>query len=146
LAHAVTFVVAAAVASPLVTVDEERTFPLSRYPMFAFGRSPREALPYAEVTLDDGTTRRLGYTWWTAGGVGTARNQLERMEKAPPGTRRAFCNQLAGRVAASDAGWASQASSIRIATGTFAPRKLVRDGDTRPLHSVDVVTCKVPRP
>ncbi len=141
-AHLATVAVAAGVLSVRTFADDERAFPLSRYPMFAFHRPGQEPLPYVEVVLDDGSRRRLGFEWWTAGGVGTARNQLERLRSAPASRRLQFCRSLAGRVAASGEPWAARVERVTIQRGRFEARRVIHDGDATPVTTEELVSCE----
>lgn len=145
LAHLASALVLGGVLTVVPFKDDERWFPLSRYPMFAFNRPNRETLPYVDVVLADGDRRRLGYTWWTAGGVSTARNQLERMEDGPRGPQSVFCNRVAARIAASTDTWARQAKTVQVRSGTFQARRIIHDSDASPRTTRTLAECPVVR-
>jgi hypothetical protein len=132
-----------AVLAALILPADERSFPLSRYPMFATGRPRRERLPFVEVDRENGARILLGVHAWTDGGGSVGRNELQRALRAPPAEQRAICERLAARVAVSDDVAASGARQLRIVEGTFDRRASLVDG--APLHRRTVASCPVVR-
>jgi len=138
-AAAVSVVLVAATASPVVREPRDDGFPLSTYPMFASKRPTQMTLDYALGVTATGERRYLTPRLVGSSEVLQAMQVIHRARATR--SLPALCEAIAARVAGDDD--YADVVAIRIVTGTHdAVEFLVRDVIGR---EVERARCEVPR-